>query len=229
MDLRVNGSLDGINRAIDFDESLRLKKADDTFSAQLSWRFRDRWSVIGQYFKSSDSHRAVLEEDIEWGDVVFGAGSFAAIGSDFSLTRIFIGRHLDTSKRHEFGIGAGIHWLHLGAFVEGEIRINGIPATARRAVSEEAPLPNIGVWYDYSISPRWAFRSRLDLLRADVGDYDGLMVNVALGVNFQAFEHLGFGLNYNYFELDIGIDKPGWRGDFETTYDGIYVYASVYY
>jgi hypothetical protein len=229
LDLRVNGSLDGINREIDFDESLQLKKADDTFSAQLSWRFRDRWSVIGQYFRSSDSHRVELEEDIEWGDVVFDAGSFAAIGSDFSLTRIFIGRHLDTSKRHEFGIGAGIHWLHIGAFVEGEIRINGIPASARRAVSEEAPLPNIGVWYDYSISPRWAFRSRLDLLRADVGDYDGLMVNVAIGVNFQAFEHVGFGLNYNYFELDIGIDKQDWRGSFETTYDGIYVYASIYY
>jgi len=84
--------------------------------------------VIGQYFKSSDSHGVALEEDIEWGDVVFGAGSFAAIGSDFSLTRIFAGWHLDTSKRHELGIGGGIHWPHLGAFVEGEIRINGTSA-----------------------------------------------------------------------------------------------------
>jgi hypothetical protein len=229
LDLRVNGSLDGINKEIDFDESLRLKKADETFSAQLSWRFRDRWSVIGQYFKSSDSHRVALEEDIQWGDVVFGAGSFAAIGSDFSLTRIFFGWQLDTSERHEIGIGGGIHWLHLGAFVEGEIRINGIPASAKRAVSVEAPLPNIGVWYDYSISPRWAFRSRFDLLSADVGNYDGVMVNVAIGLNYQAFEHVGFGLNYNYFELDVGVDKSNWRGNIETTYDGVYVYASIYY
>jgi hypothetical protein len=229
LELSVNGSLDGINKEIDFDKSVHLKKADNTFSAQLSWRFRDRWSVIGQYFRSSDSHRAVLEEDIEWGDVVFGAGSFAAIGSDFSLTRIFIGRHLDTNERHEFGIGGGIHWLHLGAFVEGEVLINGIPASARRSVSEETPLPNIGVWYDYSISPRWAFRSRFDLLSADVGNYDGVMVNLALGLNFQAFEHVGFGLNYNYFELDVNIDKSSWQGNVDTTYDGVYVYASVYY
>jgi hypothetical protein len=55
------------------------------------------------------------------------------------------------------------------------------------------------------------------------------LVNVALGVNFQAFEHFGIGLNYNYFELDVSIDKSGWRGKVETTYDGAYVYASFYF
>ncbi len=229
MDLRVNGSLTGINDEIHFDEGVRLKRADDTFSAQLSWRFRDRWSVIGQYFKFSDTQRAVLTEDIEWGNVVFGAGSSAAIGSDFSLSRIFFGRHFDTSNAHEFGIGGGLHWLDIGAFIEGEILINGTPAGARRSVSADAPLPNIGAWYDYSISPRWAFRSRVDLLSADVGDYDGLLVNFAVGLNYQVFEHAGVGLNYNYFKLDIGIDKSGWRGDIETVFKGIYVYASFYY
>ncbi len=229
MDLRVNSSLAGINDEIDFDESLRLKRTDETFSAQLSWRFRDNWSVIGQYFRSSDGRGAVLEEDIEWGNVVFDAGSFAAIGHDFSLTRMFLGRQLDTSKRHELGIGAGIHWLHIGAFIEGQILINGTPASARRAVSEEAPLPNIGAWYKYSISPRWALRARLDLLSASVGDYDGLILNSAVGVNFEAFEHFGIGVNYNYFKLDVGIDKSGWRGDIETVYDGVFVYVSYYY
>ena len=229
LDIQVNASLPGINDEIDFDESLRLKRNDEIFSAQLSWRFRGRWSVFGQYFKSTESRGAVLEEDIEWGDVVFNAGSFAAIGYDFSLTRIFVGWQLDTSKRHEIGIGGGIHWLHIGAFIAGEIRVNGTPASARRAVSEESPLPNIGVWYDYSISQRWALRSRFDLLSADVGHYDGVMLNASIGLNYQAVEHFGLGLNYNYFELDIGIDKSKWRGNVETIYEGVYVYASFYY
>jgi len=229
LDLRVNGSRAGINDEIDFDEGIRLGNADETIAAELSWRFRGKWSVVGQYFKSTDSVRSVLEEDIEWGDVVFGAGSNAAAGSNFSLTRIFFGRQLDTSRSHDFGIGAGLHWLEMGTFIEGEILINGTPMASRRSVSEGAPLPNIGAWYKYSISPRWALRTRFDLLSADVGDYDGLLVNVALGVNFQAFEHFGFGLNYNYFELDVGIDKSGWRGNIETTYEGVYLYASFYY
>ena len=122
----------------------------------------------------------------------------------------------------------GIHWIHIGAFIEGEIRINGNSAAARRSVSEETPLPNIGAWYMYSISPRWALRTRLDLLSASVGNYDGLLLSSSLGVNFQAFEHFGIGLKHNYFKLDIGIDKSNWRGGIETLYDGIYVYVSYY-
>ncbi len=229
LDLRVNGSLVGDNDEIDFDQRRRVKRGDEIFSAEVSWRFRGRWSVVGQYFKSEDSNRAVLGEDIEWGDVVFGAGSNAAVGTNFSLTRIFFGRQLNTGKSHDVGIGGGLHLFDIGAFIEGTILINGTPSSARRSVSSDALLPNISAWYKYSISPRWALRARFDLLSADVGDYDGLLLNVALGVNFRAFEHVGFGLNYNYFELDVGIDKSDWRGDFETIYDGVYVNASFYY
>jgi len=229
LDLSVNGSVAGENDEIDFDQDFQLGSADETFAAEISWRFRGKWSVVGQFFKTSDSASVVLDEDIEWGNVVFGAGSFATAGSDFTLTRIFFGRSFNTSKSHDIGIGGGLHWLHIGSFIEGEILINGVPSAARRSVSAEAPLPNIGAWYKYSISPRWALRARLDLFGADIGDYDGLLVNASLGLNFQAFEHVGLGLSYNYFELDISIDKSDWRGNIETIYDGIYVYASMYY
>ncbi len=229
LDLRVNGSLGGVNDEIDFDARGHIKTGDEIFAAELSWRFRGRWSIVGQFFNSADSTRAFLEKDIEWGNVVFGAGSNVAVGTNFTLTRIFFGRQLDISKSHGVGIGGGIHWLDMGAFIEGEILINGTPIAARRSVGVEAPLPNIGAWYKYSISPRWALRARLDLFSANVGDFDGLLVNAALGVNFRVFEHVGFGLNYNYFKLDVGINKSNWRGDIETIYDGVYMYASFYY
>jgi len=229
LDLRVNGSIAGINDEIDFDKRRQFKSAGDIFAMELSWQFRGRWSFVGQYFKAEDDNRAVLKEDIEWGNVVFGAGSNVAIGTDFSLTRLFFGWRFDTNKSHDVGIGGGLHWLNMGTFIEGEILINGTSKSARRSVSAEAPLPNIGAWYKYSISPRWALRARLDLLSANVGDYDGLLLNSAIGVNFEAFEHFGIGVNYNYFKLDVGIDKSDWRGDIETLYNGIYVYASYYY
>ncbi len=229
LDLGVNGTIGVINDEIDFDKRTQLDSADNTFSAELAWRYRDKWSIVGQYFKSTDTARVVLEEDVEWKDVVFGAGSNAAIGSQFSLTRIFFARQLNTSNSHDVSIGGGIHWLHFGAFIEGEILVNGTPASARRSVSAEAPLPNIGVWYKYSITSRWALRTRLDVFGASFDDYDGRLINIGLGVNYQAFEHFGIGLNYNYIELDVKINKSDWRGNIKTTYDGVYVNASFYF
>lgn len=228
LDLQVNGTV-GDNRKIDFNKQVRLKNTDETFAAEIAWRFRGKWSIRAQYFKSADSTRTVLEEDIEWGNLVFGAGSNATAGADFSLTRILLGRHLNIREAHDIGIGGGFHWLNLGSFIEADVLVNGIPVATMRSVSAEAPLPNIGAWYKYSMSPRWALKARADLLSADVGRYDGIMVNFAVGVNYQVFEHFGIGVNFNYFELDVGVDKGDWRGDIETIYDGIYVYASLYY
>ena len=40
---------------------------------------------------------------------------------------------------------------------------------------------------------------------------------------------LGIGVNYNYVELDVGVDGDNWRGEIATRYDGIYVYIGAYW
>jgi hypothetical protein len=228
-DLRVNGTISGDNEDIDFDKNLKVGNPDDIFAAELAWRFHGRWSLTAQYFDSSDVGSAMLEEDVEWGDVVFSSGTGVTAGIDLTLLRLFVGRQLDTSRYHDVGIGGGIHYLDFGAFIEGTIVIDGGTRFTRESVEENAPLPNIGAWYRYSISPRWAFRSRIDLLSASVGDYEGTLLNASLGVNYQVFRHFGFGMAYNYFELDVSIDKSSWNGDVDAVFKGIYICASAYF
>ena len=52
------------------------------------------------------------------------------------------------------------------------------------------------------------------------------MTNAAVGVDFQVLEHLGIGLNYQYFELDVDVKKSSWRGAAEVTFDGLFAYLS---
>ena len=227
--LRVNGSIDIENRRFDFDEGTGRKNNDNIFAAEMAWRYRDNWSLLAQYFDSSSSTSRFLQEDIQWGDVVFGAGSGASGGTSLEVTRLFFGRHLDTLPDHDLGLGLGIHWLHIGAFIEGTIIANGEPMTARRSVSADGPLPNLGMWYRYSFSPRVAFRTRLDLMSASVGEYSGLLLNASAGLNYRVTEHFGIGVSYNLFELDVEVDNTVWRGNVDTLYEGLYVSASAFF
>ena len=228
--LQVDGVVGGANPSIDFEDEFGLNKSDETFAIEFGWRFGKKWSLLTQYFESSGSRSAVLNEDIEWKDVVFVQGSTATATQEFSVLRTFFGRRFDTSERHDLGIGVGLHWFELGAIIEGEIIIGGQGSEFRRElVSADAPLPNVGVWYNYSMTPQWAFTSRFDYLNADISDYSGSLVNLSLGVNYRIFERFGVGLSYNRVELDLGITKPNWQGGTETTYEGLYVYASAYW
>ena len=176
----VDGTLGTPNDDIDFEREFGLDKSDQTFSLNFGWRFGEKWELGAQYFDASNGDGAVLEEDVEWGDVVFEQGSNVSIGTDFSVLRIFFGRNFESSsKRQRFGVGAGFHWIELGAFVEGNaIVAGGANQFRRESVSAAAPLPNLGVWYMYSMSPNWAFKGRVDWLDVDVGEIGGSLLNI---------------------------------------------------
>ncbi len=228
--LSAQGSTGVPNQFIDFNTEFGLNESDETFSIDLGWRIGKKWTLLGQYFESSGNSRWVLDEDIEWKDVVFQEGSNAAVGSGFLVTRLFLGRVLDTSDPHEFGLGAGVHWLEIDTFIEGTIIVSGGGTTSRlESAHSEGLLPNIGAWYRYSITPRWAFRSRIDWLDAKLGKYDGELINFSFGVNYQMTEHFGVGLNWHDFELDVVIDQTDWRGRIFQAYQGLYLYLSGYW
>ena len=230
MRITVDGPAAGPSDIIDVHSEFGLDRSDETFSLNFGWRFGEKWQLGAQYFESSGAKQAVLDEDIDWGDFTFGQGSSVVVGTEFRLIRLFFARRFESREHHEFGLGVGIHWLELGAFIEGDVILSGGGNAFRReSASVSAPLPNIGAWYTYSISPKWALKARVDWLNADVGDYDGSLINSALGINYQMFDHAGVGLSYNFFDLDVGINSSGWRGNAQTIYEGLYVYVSFYW
>ena len=50
-----------------------------------------------------------------------------------------------------------------------------------------------------------------------------------MGVNYQLSDYFGIGANYNFVQLDVGVNGDLWRGEIKTTYDGLYVYLSVFW
>jgi len=214
--LRVDGNVP--EDEIDIDERFDLSNYEATPSLHFRWRFGEKWSFWGQYWSTDDTGKAVLDEDLEWEDVIFKEGTFAKVGIEQTIARMFFGRTFHTGPRHEFGAGVGLHWMEIDASVEGEIILEeGGTGFHTASVNSDIPLPNIGAWYMYSWSPKWLFQARLDWLDASIGDYSGSLWNGQVGVHWQTFETLGVGLYLNHFKLDVDVDKSGWHGKVEDT------------
>ena len=215
------------DKEIDFDSTLGVDDNSTIFNGVFRWRFGEKWELQGQYFKANESAQKVLEEEVEWNDVIFAPGTGVGVGQEFKLVRMFFARKFASRDHYEFGIGAGLHILEIGAHIEGTaIVVGGGSEFRRESVSVTAPLPNIGAWYMYSASPKWLFKARLDWLSASIDDYSGSIINASIGVNYQLFEHFGLGLSYNDFELDIGVDRSDWKGDAEVIYRGLFANVS---
>jgi hypothetical protein len=223
-DISAEGSIeDELGGNIDFGKRTGVDESSTLFNAALRWKFgKDRkWSIWGQYFSNDATGEAVLTEDVEWQDVVFREGTFVGAGVDLAVARVFIGRSIVKNQQHDFGIGGGIHVLDLSVFIEGDIKIDdGTNDFFRGDAEKSQPLPNIGAWYIFSPARKWLLHARLDWVSADIGDYNGTLWNSNFGVNYQAFRHVSFDVSYQYFQLDLKIDKSDWRGEVDMTYSG---------
>jgi opacity protein-like surface antigen len=208
---------------IDFGDSLGVDHNSTFFNGNLRWKFgkKRKWGLAAQYFSNDATGSSVLEEDIEWENHVFREGTYAQAGVKLAVARLFIGRSLFKNAQNDFGLGVGIHNLDLSVFIEGEIKIDD-ETTDKLRTSDSASqiLPNIGGWYNFSPGKRWLLHGRVDWISADIGEYDGTLWNVSAGVNYQAWRHVGIDLSWQYFDLQVKVDKSDWVGGAKMTYSG---------
>ena len=214
---------DDVGDDIDFGDTLGVSGHSTFFNGQAKWKFgnENKWSVAAQYFSNNAKGSAVLEEDIEWDGDFFRKGSFVSSGVKLSVARLFFGRSIIKNDRNDFGVGAGLHNLKMDIFIEGEVLFNDDTTGVRRdEVSASQILPNVGAWYNFSPARKWLLHGRVDWIGASIGDYDGHMWNLNAGVNYQAFNHIGFDLSWQYFNLNVNVDSDDWTGGADMVYSG---------
>ena len=221
IELAVRGAVGAPTQYIDVDETFGGGEEETVFAFSFHWRFKEKWWLSTEVYSTRFREGNVLETDVKWGDLVFPIGSYTTGGFSTDLYRVVAGRQVHRDEKSELGLGLGIHWLEIGASIEGEARIgDDVVAFRREAVEASAPLPNIGFWYLRGLSPKWAGVARWDWFAASVQEYSGSLTNLQLGVVYQVTPHLGLSFSYKRFALDADVDKRGWYGKVEYTQKG---------
>jgi opacity protein-like surface antigen len=227
---KANGSIAGVERELDFEQAFGFEDHPSLFMGELGWQFSNNWGVALQYFSSSRDGSRILEEQVEWQDDIFEVGARLDATAAIEVTRFFFSRRFRDRDGHSLKIGAGLHWLNVSATLSGEARINDTTREFRASrASAELPVPNIGAWYRYAASENWYLTARVDWLSASIDNYSGDIWNVAAGANYRLTEHVGVGLNYQYFQIAATLTEPNWRGTASWTFSGPFIYLGGYW
>jgi hypothetical protein len=207
---------------IDFGD-LGVDDKTTLFNGQLRWKFgkQRKWSLFGQYFDVNATGGSVVTEDVEFQDVIFREGTPVDAGVGMAISRLFIGRSFVKNQQHDFGIGIGLHNLDVSVFIEGAVLADDDTTEFLRGDARNSqPLPNIGIWYLVSPARKWLIHTRIDWISASIDDYSGTLWNTVVGVNYQAFRHIGFDLSFQYFNLKADVDSTDWSGGADLRYSG---------
>lgn len=226
----ANATVAGTTREFDFEGALGLEDAPNVLMAELGWQFGEKWGAALQYFNSSRKASRTLDESFEWQGNTYDIGAVLEAETNIDITRVFFARRFFDDGPHHLRLGAGLHWIEIGATVAGQATLNDQSTEFRRSsASASLPVPNVGAWYRYSSHDRWLLSARVDWLDARVDNYSGSIWNVSGGVNYRIWDHIGIGASYQYFQLSGEVKEPNWRGEIKTSFTGPYLYVSGFW
>ena len=215
------GADGSITEDIDFGKTFNFNDNQLTPFFNGEWRWNKKWRLTGEFFAVNNAARVTLPSDIVLDSITFEKGSFVRGGIDFALFRVFVGRTISSGPKHSLGAGLGVHMMNIGAFIEGEAKTDqGDTEFRSPKTSFLIPLPNIGAWYHWAPTPKWAFLARVDWFGITIDEYSGGLWNIAPGVKYQIIKNFGVGVDYRFFFLNARVNDELWEGNFDMNFSG---------
>lgn len=206
---------------IDFESDLGMKHNEWLPDVEVGIRLGKRWRLEGEFYELSRTSNVTLARDIVWDDTVYPAG--ADVDSKFETTLWRGGVGYSFIKRPTIDVGAsvGLHSTNFYASIEGQGDINGVVVPIAREVRDQwVPLPTIGGYATWNISPIFSANARVDWLSLTVGDYSGGVTDIWGALNARVTRHIGLGAGWRYTNYHVDVNKTDWNGYLRYKYSG---------
>lgn len=226
--VKISSKNGAIGTDIGLESDLNLADRETLPSFVAGARLGSRWAITGEYFSLDREGNAGLTRDITFDDVVYPAGVAVASSFDTAVYRMTVAYSFIRNDRAEVGVAVGAHVTQFDFVLDGEAHIGGAAIQAtRRERDALAPLPTVGLYAGYRITPKLSIGGRVDYMSLGVGDYDGQLTNAQATVTYRLFKNVGVGAAYRYVDYGLKIDKDRWNGDMSYQFQGPAVFLQV--
>jgi len=162
-----------------------------------------------------------ISRDIQFGDQLFVLNT--AINSNFGLkiSKLAYTYSLLHRDNGYLGLSAGLY------VADSKISMAAADQPQNEIGELTAPLPVFGLRGDYSMTDRWTFRASGEFFALEYDNVDGSIVDLYAGVDYQAFEHVAFGLAYNAVTIDVDVGRETYSGAIDWAYEGALLFMKV--
>ena len=228
LDIRVDGEAGETGTTVDWVDT--FGDQDETRGRlDALWRIADRHYFRVMYTDYSRSRTRTIEDEITWqGDLIpAGASSTGKFG--FEIFEAAYEYAVVKSEDFELTGSLGLHYTRLEASLTAEVEAGGeqgmVDLGGRASVN--APLPVIGA------RTLWRFHGNfyLDVMGQafylSIDDFDGTILNARAAVTWQPKALLGLGFGYDWFRVDVNVDRASFDGSMDWTYSGPQVFFNL--
>ena len=225
----------GLGVELEVEGFLGLDTSDTAFRIDAGYRFGEtrRHKVEFSWFKFDREGTKFIDEQIEvppeLGGGTLGPGNFTSV-FNFEIYKIKYEYSFVFDDRVDLNVGLGLYVMPIEVGISAVV--NGVfQGSMKEDVT--APLPVIGLGFDFAITPKWIIRQQMDLFYLESGDFKGNISSYSAALEWLTWKHVGFGLGVDAMRVRVeanGSDYPfGFRGNITFSYFGAQLYLKAYF
>jgi len=226
----------GLGVSVDMEDLLGLDSTNSAGRLDASWRFTEnrRHRLDFQWFSFRRDGSRTIGEDIHYkdedgNDQVIEAGTYVESYFDFDIYQVAYSYSFFQDDRIDLAGSLGLYIMPIDFGLNATGLVN-VGCSERFT----APLPTLGIRADFAITPKWFFRSGLEVFYLEIGEFAGSIIDASVAVEYLPWKHFGFGLGFDSMNVHVeadGDDYPGidFKGEVDFQYTGFQLYAKLYF
>ena len=227
-DVTFRGSTTGVGANVDFSQTLGGDTSTNAFRIEALYRFNEHHGLGFAWYRVGLAGSTTLDQQIQIEDLTINAGATTNTSLGLNLYRLLYNYSFYRSEKVELAVSPGLYMANIDFLLSAQGTINGVVGSAT-TVKEQLtlPLPSIGGFVNYNITPRLQSQVRGDFFYLQVGDYVGSMFEFYAGLEYRAFKHFAVGAAYD--RLTVNVQDQS-RGGYEVNvgYNLLYLYGTIY-
>ena len=201
----VRVGLAGAGVGLDLEELLGLDRSNTTLQAKAYWRFseNERHRVDLSWLDLNRRGTKAIAQDVDLGNgEVITAGTTTTTRLDLRLLKAQYSYSLFQDERVDIGVGGSLYVLP----IDFQLEAAGVSDSAD-SFGVTAPLPAVGLRFDFAVTPHWLLQSDLNLFYIEFDDYKGALTSWSGGLEYRPWDHFALGLGLESFAL--GVEQNG--------------------
>ena len=228
--ITTQNTIAGIGTTIDFNETLGGETSSSSARVDARYRFNPRHSLGFTYYQVDQDGNKTINQDITFEDTIIKAGAQTSSNLSIDLYRFFYNWSFYSNDKVELALSPGLYMADFKFSLTGSATVQVGEETQMvtpSTVSETftAPLPSIGGFVNYYITPRLNTELRADVFWIQAGSFTGSMVEFYAGLEYRIWDNIAVGAAYDRLQVGVDIDDI----DTNIGWNLVYLYGSLYF
>lgn len=216
--VRVGNNNGNLGTTIDLEDDLGFTKTSASFMADFQWRISRRSRLVLEYFYLRRESSYVLDREIEFGDNTYPIDAAVTAYFDTNIARLAYSYAILSKPKYEAGLLIGAHVVlgDMGLQLDTNIGSVGVEDD----FSFTAPLPDIGAWGEFVLSPKFGLYTNINYLALKVDNIRGRIISYNLSVLYNVYHNLSLTAGYTGLNIRVDVEKERLNGFFKWGYNG---------